>query len=75
MVLFIFCAPRGDRDFDYAKSPGSFDGALSKLAVLNSVQTHAFDAPAPVFGADVVALHLMVSVCMMAGPYRRQKWL
>tara|TARA_R110000868_G_scaffold183900_3_gene425251 strand:- start:7545 stop:7721 length:177 start_codon:yes stop_codon:yes gene_type:complete len=56
-----------DRDFDNAKSPGSFDGALSKLAVLNSVQTHAFDAPAPVFGADVVALHLFVSVCMMCG--------
>jgi hypothetical protein len=48
---------------------------LFRFAVLILAQTHAFNAPAPVFEAVVVALRLVVSVCMMAGPYRSQKWL
>jgi hypothetical protein len=49
------------------KAPDRSTG-LFRSAVLNSDQTHALNAPAPVVGAVAAALRFVVSVCMMAGP-------
>jgi hypothetical protein len=46
------------------KAPSGLAG-LSRVAVLNSVQTHAFDARSPILGAVVAAL-VFFSICIIA---------